>query len=724
MRWIRRRGACRCSLLFVIFVCYSCIIWGCNNQSHPATSNSSQTGSLRFELNLQQTLVDTNAEPAAVDCGAANVDTITLILYESDQKELDRGGPWNCGSHEGKVTGIKPAAGCTAVILAADPQGVANYRAIVNDIAIIDGQETNLGMVEIQPYTINADAGSDQYVLVGTEVSLDASGSYADPAAPLLYHWEIISAPLGSSARLTSPNAIAPKFVVDIEGSYTCSLFVSDDYSSSVIDQVSVHAGLQAGQPVANAGDDFDVVLGQAASLDGSASSDPENDSLSFNWEITTRPAGSLTQLNNPTAVNPTFNPDQVGKYTIQLIVNDGQYDSVPDDVVVAVVNTPPEATILEPRNSSIVYLSDPVFLSGSATDSQDGALPGSSLTWSSNIDGPLGSGKSLELTDLSLGVHTLTLTARDTHGEEDQVTVNVEVYYQRVVDTGQTQSFTDTAGEDSDYLINPFSYVDNGNGTVSDNNTGLMWEQTAGISGGYSVAEAENYCENLSLSGHSDWRLPSRKELVSIISYWNLDPSINRNYFGTYSGSYFSTDRCEDLGGRAVVGFVYGLVSCDPDFDNHQVRCVRSGINPPFAWTEGLVDNGNGTITDQLTGLMWQQEEFGRPAQGSVCEEIVGYIDHVPWETALTYCQDLQLGGYSNWRLPNIKELESITDERGLQTSFNTTFFPHACGNYWSSTSFIVDSGYAYYYENQTGQFKFTSKNDTLEVKCVRGGQ
>jgi hypothetical protein len=85
--------------------------------------------------------------------------------------------------------------------------------------------------------------------------------------------------------------------------------------------------------------------------------------------------------------------------------------------------------------------------------------------------------------------------------------------------DTGQTQSLTDTFGEDSDYTINPPSYTDLGNGVVLDNNTGLMW-QRATAPGYYTWDQAHDYCYNLVLGNYDDWHLPTAKELESILDY------------------------------------------------------------------------------------------------------------------------------------------------------------------------------------------------------------
>lgn len=712
-------------LHFLVLTLGLCLFWGCNNGKDATTGAPSESGSLSFQLAWDTSTRKSDTISRAIDCTTIDVGTITLTLYGSDQAELARGGPWNCEAHSGRVSGIHPASGCTAAILATDPTGAANYRALVSDVEIIGGQETEIGIVEMAAYAIEADAGPEQNLFVGSEVVLDASGSHCLPAAPLLYQWTLISAPLGSTANISAPNAISPRFTTDLVGSYIFSLVVSDGYSSSIPDNVTINAISENNRPLAHAGDDLQMVLGQMAALDGSASSDPDNDPLTHTWTITSRPDNSLADLDEATSVAPGFTPDQIGSYTIQLVVNDGMDDSLPDSIVVTVVNTPPQATISWPLDLSEVYLCDPIELTGSATDDQDGPLPGSSLSWSSNLDGVLGSGTSIALTDLmTLGTHTITLTAVDAHSASGQAEVQIQVYYQRVVDTGQTQSFTNTTGEDSDYLINPFSYIDNGDGTVSDTHTRLMWEQTAGITGGFDLAGAESYCATLTLGGHTDWRVPDRKELVSILGYWNLNPSINTTYFNSFSSSYFSSDECMNISGQALVDFGIGTVWCDMNYNNQQVRCVRGGIAAPYAWTEGLVDNGNGTVSDQLTGLMWQQEEYGDPAQGTACEEIIGYIDSLTWEAAISYCQDLQLGGHDDWRLPSVKELESITYERGLQSIFNRNFFPHACGSYWSSTSYIIDGGNAYYHENYNGQIRFYSKNETRDVKCVRGGQ
>jgi pimeloyl-ACP methyl ester carboxylesterase len=128
------------------------------------------------------------------------------------------------------------------------------------------------------------------------------------------------------------------------------------------------------------------------------------------------------------------------------------------------------------------------------------------------------------------------------------------------------------------------------------------------------------------------------------------------------------------------------------------------------IALAEPFTDNGNGTVTDSKTGLMWQQAEPG----------------YMTWGSALSYCEDLSLGGHSDWRLPNIKELESITDDTRLNPAIDTNFFPNAvASNYWSSTTSADGPDGAWDVFFYVGLVSYYGKGfDVGYVRCVRGGQ
>ncbi len=153
---------------------------------------------------------------------------------------------------------------------------------------------------------------------------------------------------------------------------------------------------------------------------------------------------------------------------------------------------------------------------------------------------------------------------------------------YLKLPDTGQTQSYTSTFGEDSDYnTFNQPSYTDNGDGTITDNVTGLIWQQGEG--GTKTWENAITYCEDLSLAGYADWRLPNKNELNSIIDYERYNPAININFCPDllYTSYYWSsTTRASSSSDAWIVGFLYGDVGyyLSKPTNNYYVRCVRAG--------------------------------------------------------------------------------------------------------------------------------------------------
>jgi hypothetical protein len=103
--------------------------------------------------------------------------------------------------------------------------------------------------------------------------------------------------------------------------------------------------------PVANAGPSQEVDTGTLVTLDGSASSDPDGDTLSFQWTLTSMPGGSSSSLSGSTSAFPTFTADAEGSYVARLIVNDGTTNSTPATVTVTAV-APPAAGLTWTKNN------------------------------------------------------------------------------------------------------------------------------------------------------------------------------------------------------------------------------------------------------------------------------------------------------------------------------------------------------------------------------------
>src|SRR5690606_29835367 len=146
----------------------------------------------------------------------------------------------------------------------------------------------------------------------------------------LAFDWVLV-APGGSTALLDNGGTAQPSFTPDIAGTYTASLIVSDGITSSAADDVTIAV---THRPVADAGPDQTVTLGDLVTLDGTGPSDGDGDALTYGWSMT-GPDGSGVVLSNPLAAQPTFTPDLVGTYTATLSVTDGLFTTTTDTVTI-----------------------------------------------------------------------------------------------------------------------------------------------------------------------------------------------------------------------------------------------------------------------------------------------------------------------------------------------------------------------------------------------------
>lgn len=269
--------------------------------------------------------------------------------------------------------------------------------------------------------------------------------------------------------------------------------------------------------------------------------------------------------------------------------------------------------------------------------------------------------------------------------------------------------------GQDANYLKgDEMTYQDNDDGTVNDLNTGLMWQQVPS-SDDYTWQEAVDYCDNLELSGYDDWRIPSLKELFSISDFSLGWPYLNTDYFNLASGQVTKDEQfwssnyyvgvtveggsASAFGVNHVTGHIkaYSAEASGP-VGGKYVRAVRGG---DYGVNE-YVDNGDGTITDHASSLMWAQADNG---------------EGIDWEDALAYSEGSELAGYTDWRLPNVKELQGIVDYTrspsateaanvgpAVSPLFDCTPIVNEAGDddygyAWTSTSANFTSGEPYYY-------------------------
>lgn len=177
---------------------------------------------------------------------------------------------------------------------------------------------------EIDNAPPKAAAGENRTVIVGSEVELNGSKSSDPDGDSLTLTWTIVSKPSGSEAALHDTASRTPRFVVDKAGDYDIELRVSDGVASAT-DTVTVRGNTA---PIADAGASLTSPLGEEVVLNGSASSDPDGDPLTYAWAFISRPSESESALANATSATPSFSPDALGGYTIELTVSDGHAEA------------------------------------------------------------------------------------------------------------------------------------------------------------------------------------------------------------------------------------------------------------------------------------------------------------------------------------------------------------------------------------------------------------
>ncbi len=308
-------------------------------------------------------------------------------------------------------------------------------------------------------------------------------------------------------------------------------------------------------------------------------------------------------------------------------------------------------------------------------------------------------------------------------------VGTNQTKFYNNSTEISATSVGDDFYGQNANYSGNKPTYVDNGDGTVTDMVTGLKWQQSPDTNGDGKITakdkltyeEALAGATDLNLGGYTDWRLPSIKEQYSLILFSGIDPSgyesestdglkpfIDTNYFNFAYGDTSARERIIDSQYATTSKYVdftmekdetlfgvnfadgrikgYGLtMPFDRDLDKtFFVTYVRGNKNYGI---NDFKDNSDGTITDKATSLMWMQNDNGKG---------------VLWEDALKYAENFEFAEHSDWRLPNVKELQSIvdysrspitTDSAAIDPLFNCTEIINEAKQkdyafYWSNTT------------------------------------
>lgn len=231
----------------------------------------------------------------------------------------------------------------------ADGNGFALHR--INEEAFANDANNWTTILHTMP---DAHAGYNRRVRMGNAIALDGSES-ADPQnLPLLYEWNIVSAPEGSSEDLVDPETLSPIFVPDIEGEFIFSLKVYNGFAQSIPSFVSVYV-TENRPPVAMVDhSSLRTTLSEQFEIHADLCYDPDYDPLYYSWELTELPEGSTIVLINPDQVTTILAPDLIGTYRLELTVNDGELYSNTVEIRVTVSPSGTETPIIS--NRTLVY--------------------------------------------------------------------------------------------------------------------------------------------------------------------------------------------------------------------------------------------------------------------------------------------------------------------------------------------------------------------------------
>ncbi|PTN35132.1 DUF1566 domain-containing protein [Desulfonatronum sp. SC1] len=281
--------------------------------------------------------------------------------------------------------------------------------------------------------------------------------------------------------------------------------------------------------------------------------------------------------------------------------------------------------------------------------------------------------------------------------------------------------------GHDDTVLSDNALHVDEGGPWMMtrDNVTGLIWElkTNANKDDTYNWQNAQdvfiaglnsaNYC------GFSNWRLPNIKELSSLVNaagpLW-----IDAAWFPKNVSSYYrsSTTNTGNTSHAWYVPFYSGDVNNSGKSDNYYVRAVRAGQSESFG--DSIIhDNGDGTVTDTTTGLMWQKCSFGQTWTGGQC---TGSATPRTWQQAMEAAESLTWANQDDWRLPNRNELQSLVDYSLFSPSIAPVFADYT-EHYWSSTTNAHFPDYAWLVYFFSGDVSVSGKPASHYVRAVRAG-
>ena len=527
-------------------------------------------------------------------------------------------------------------------------------------------------------------------------------------------------------------------------------LLSSNNYSSTanatltvggVSDTFTVITITANDMPVANAGDDITATFGDTITLNASGSTDSDGTIISYEWE----------ENSHILSTEAVFSKSDfsIGTHTITLTVTDNEGASEVDTIFVNIVEAVVPVALI---NDTGIILCASIHFNDKVCPEED--LPNQDAEHGRDAFAQAG-----KLNKVGSGAAGFDYTKICNSGEE----------------AGQGNCPADPTlgsgpnewGCTLDNVTNLIWELKTTDGLHDKYNTYSWYSPDVNTNGGYAGIQNAGTCTGSDcdtnafmqavntekLCGISDWRMPTKNELLGIVHNGQKDPSIDTEYFPNtvdtsttelmvfwssisyaldglnasfvdfYVGGGSYTSKENPLRVRLVHGtdISNAVTSCD----NGYVNTAMSATTP----TNAFVTHGDGTVTHTATGLMWMRCTIGQTWDGNTCTGS-GYEAFDSWMRALHDTDGYTFAGYNNWRLPNKNELASIIEEKCYAPAINSEIFPNTPGVsvrwYWSSSpapSSIESLGqYVWSVDFIDGEISYYGSNNGMGNKYGNG--
>ena len=625
-------------------------------------------------LSLQLSIAENNTSVIDIIATDADGDIVTYYIYGDDADAFEynstAGVMWfkDPPDHENPQD-INQDNSYELRVQARDGNGRTAEKSPTIEITNLNDNAPT-AIISISPDPANT------ILTTATEVTLEASTSTDPDGDELNYTW---SQPSDQSIFLNSLTTSSTTFIATAAGTYNFTLTVSDgEFSDSTEVNLNIHPITLPEDFAANAGDS-EVTLTWS----------PYSTSTAYNIYRSTDPNCNLTNYLTACSASALFSSVAPGfadtnltnattyYYWIEAILNGVTQRSI------SPINATPWQYI--PLNDTGIdwggnYQSDNNSDCSSNIDAPQDCHQGRDATHNDDSDGHAG----FSFTKLDSIGNPLAASAAEWSCVQDNVT---GLIWEVKTDDGGLHD------RDDKYIW----YDTNPNN--NDGKEGFS-DYHGAICYGYDSSDANTYCNTeafasrvntAGLCGASDWRMPNAEEIISLLKYHYHDyPNTDTDYFPrtqTNKGYWSSSLHAEDTNFAVKLSFSDMFLSRDQRQGDYYVRLVRSINNGSVTnnWPgERYQIHGDGTVTDKQSGLVWMQCSLGQDSEDSC----YGDADFYDWQEALEAADELDFANYSDWRLPNIKELASLVARDRYSPSINNTIFPNTLPDvYWSSS-------------------------------------